>query len=143
MPLDLNDDKTVKALERANKAYSNEDGNVLANMMKTTAGRAFVWRKLGPVLFASAFNENPYSMAFNVGIQRQAAGLFTDIVKYCPEQFTLMMREADERERAIERSLSQDTDRGDQGPDERQLDLYRDLATGRIEVEWEPGSDAA
>lgn len=143
MPLDLTDEKTVKKLERANKAYADEDGAVLVNLMKTMAGRAFVWRKLGPILFSSAFNENPYSMAHNVGVQRQGVLLFGEISRYCPDQFALMMREAHERDTAIERSLSQDIDRGDQGPDEQQLDLYRDLSTGRIAVEWEPGADTS
>jgi len=147
VPLDLNDPRVTKEIEKANRAYSNEDGTVLTNLMKTMAGRAFVWRKLGPILFGSAFNENPYSMAYNVGVQRQGVFLFGEISKHCPEQLALMMREAHERDSAIEsaaeRAGRSDGDRGDQGPDERQLDFYRDIDTGKIAVEWEPGASEA
>jgi hypothetical protein len=145
VPLDLTDPRVVKELDKANRAYTREDGNVLKELMKTMAGRAFVWRKLGPILFGSAFNENPYSMAYNVGIQRQGVALFGDISKYCPEELSLMMREAHERDASIESAAEsagrQDRDGGDQGSGEYQLDLYRDLATGKISVEYEPGSE--
>jgi hypothetical protein len=57
-----------------------------------------------------------------------------------------MMREAYERDSAIESAAESarrsDGNGGNQGPDALQLDLYSDLATGKIAVEWTGGDEA-
>jgi hypothetical protein len=143
VPLDHSNPKVVREIEKANDAYASEDGTVLTNLMKTMAGRAFVWRKLGPLLFETPFRENPYVMAYNVGIQRQGIFLFGEISKYCPEQFALMMREAHERDAAIKSAAERaGRSNGDRGVDEPiQLDLYS--GPNAISVDFESTPDEA
>jgi hypothetical protein len=112
--------------------------------METQSGRSFIWQRLETShVFESTFTSDPLLMAFNEGQRVKGVELLTQLMKYCPDQYVLMAREADARNIATERSLSADGNRRDQGPDEYQLDLYRDLATGKISVEYEPGSDEA
>jgi hypothetical protein len=146
VPLDLTDPKVVKALEKAAEAAAQQDGVTLANLVKTQAGRTFVWNKLtNSHVFTSIINDNPIRMAFNEGRRDAGLELLGQIMKNCPDEFILMMREANERDSARsaanESAGNKDGNGSDQGPDEQQLDFYRDLATGRIETDF--GSDEA
>jgi predicted glycosyl hydrolase (DUF1957 family) len=144
VPLDLNDPKVVKQLEADAKARAQMDADTLVRLMDTQSGRAFIWRSLeSSHVFASSFTSDPLLMAFNEGQRVKGVELVTQLMKHCPKNYILMAEEANARDTAIERSISADGSRRDQGSDEYQLDLYRDLATGKISVEYEPGSDEA
>jgi hypothetical protein len=144
VPLDLTDPKVVKQLEDRAKVQARIDAGTLTTLMETQSGRSFIWGRLETsFVFASSFSSDPLLMAFNEGLRAKGVELLTQLMKYCPDQYVQMAREADARNIATERSLSADGNRRDQGSDEYQLDLYRDLATGKISVEYEPGSDEA
>ena len=144
MPLDLANQKTVRDLEKLAKATAGMDAATIAHIMSTQSGRAYIWRKLDDChVFGSIINDNPLRLAFNEGKRHAGLAIFDEVTRYCLDDFVLMMREANERRAANERSLDKDGDRDDQGPDERQLDFYRDIDTGKIAVEWEPGASEA
>jgi hypothetical protein len=142
VPLDLTDPKVVKELENRAKVQAKIDAETITHLMDTQNGRSFIWQRLETTfVFASAFSSDPLLMAFNEGLRTKGVELLTQVMEYCPDQYVLMAREAHARSAAVERSLSTDGNRRDQGSDEYQLDLYRDLATGKISVEYEPGTD--
>lgn len=144
MPLDLSEPKSVKALANLSKITDTIDGETLKYLMNNTSGRAFVWRKLeDSSVFVTTFNDSPMRMAFNEGRRAIGLKLWDDILRHCPDQYSLMMREANERRSANERAFDQDGDGDNKGPDERQLDLYRDLTGVTVEYPTDTGPEAA
>ena len=116
--MDLTNRKTVKALEKNAKVRSRQDGLVLRNLMSNMAGRQFLYTKLAAAhIFVTTFSPNALIMAFNEGERNRGLDLLNDIMAYCPEQYVVMMREANGRESATERSLSEDGDGGTEGAD--------------------------
>jgi hypothetical protein len=115
---DLTDRKVVKKLEKAAEVRAREDGLVMKNLMNTMAGRAFIYGKLERAhVFATSFSPNALTMAFAEGERSRGLELLSDIMTYCPEQYVPMMREANGRYTATERSVDSDGDGRVEGSD--------------------------
>ena len=126
MPLDLSDPKDVKKLKETVESQGVELTGTLVNLMKSQTGREFVWKRLEMSrVFLSSFSPDAMEMAFNEGRRTHGVTLYAELMKHCPDEYVLMAREADARDTAVERVLSEDGNRRDQEPD--QLDFYRDL----------------
>lgn len=137
MPPDFSDPKVTKQLEKDARAREAQDDVTLNNFMSTMAGRELIWKMLEAAhVFSTSFNSNPIEMAFNEGQRNPGLKLYSALMRSCPDLYVEMWREANARDAAIERTLSEDGDGRDQGPGEQQLDLYRDIASGKITVDF-------
>ncbi|OAM43494.1 hypothetical protein A7Q01_00095 [Eikenella sp. NML96-A-049] len=68
-------------------------------LMKLAAGRRVVWRLLEQAgVWRSVFNPEPVRMAFAEGRRNLGLWLLDWVMRECPDEYDLMMREArDER----------------------------------------------
>ena len=92
------DRKQIRAAEKAAAEADRERGEVIVALMSNKHGRRFVWDKLSDAhIFATTFSIDPIQMAFNEGQRNQGLALLDDIIRSCPDQFILAMREANGR----------------------------------------------
>lgn len=97
-PLNTSDRKSIRAHEKAAAIADRERGEVLISIMSSTPGRRWVWDKMGAAhIFQTSFSVDAVQMAFNEGERNQGLLLLNDIMQWCPDQFILAMREANER----------------------------------------------
>lgn len=109
----------IRQAEKAAKIAEANRRAVLATITGTTEGRQYLWDSLSEAhIFSNVYDDNPSRMAFLVGERNAGLRLLAELVKYCPEEFIQMMREANERSTVAEQPGSQDGNRGDQGPDD-------------------------
>lgn len=133
MARDFTDRKQIARLEKDARARDRQDALAITGLMDNMAGRGFILHQLERAhVFHTSFSTNALQMAFNEGERNRGLDLLNTVMTYCPEQYVLMMREANARNAATERSLSTDGDRGteagsERGDDFNQSDLYRDF----------------
>lgn len=96
MNANASDRKSIRAAEKAGRLIDLQDQGVIVGIMTNIDGRAWVWRQLASI-FHTPFTADPHSTAFNCGIQNAAIALLDTVTRWCPEQFILMMREANGR----------------------------------------------
>jgi len=95
--------------------------------MSTIAGRQFMLAKLEAChIFSTSFSIDALQMAFNEGERNRGLDLLNDIMRHCPDQYVLMMRENNERHLATDRDLNRDAERTESDA-EPEFDLYRDV----------------
>lgn len=108
--------KEIRAAEKRLARSIQINHEVITGLMSITNGRQWVWDRLEEAnFFTSAFSPDALIHAYNSGQRVYATQLFNDIMLHCPDQFTIMMREAYERRTANERSAGTDTGGDDQG----------------------------
>lgn len=84
--------------EKNDREFELED---LREVLKTAAGRRFVWRLLGKFKWGQAvFDQDPGQMAFNAGIQNAGNFLVSEITEADDQQLLVMMQESQARARA-------------------------------------------
>lgn len=115
MTHDPSDPKQVRKAQKVARFAERQRGETVRQLMSTTSGRSFVHDKLaGAHIFATSFALNALQMAFNEGERNQGLQLLADIMQWCPEQYTLMMREENERASTVnEQPRSAESDGGD------------------------------
>jgi hypothetical protein len=121
------DRKQIRAAEKAAAISARERGEVVIALMSTAPGRRFVWDRLADAsIFATTFSTDPIQMAFNEGQRNQGLTLLDEIIRSCPDQFILAMRESNARrtESDVRTSSSPDARTGER--------------TGGEEPGWEP-----
>jgi hypothetical protein len=112
------DRKSVRAAQKSAKQADNRRKEVVAELMSTINGREYAWAKLSEAsIFTTTFTGDPLTSAFNEGVRSAGLALLADIMTACPDQFTLAMRENNERANLSQRPSSQDSDGGTGGPD--------------------------
>ena len=75
------------------------DAEVLQNIMSYPAGRGWMLGKLEAChIFATTFAPNANQTAFNEGARNIGLMLLNDIMRHCPDNYVLMMRERNERD---------------------------------------------
>lgn len=107
---DAGDRRHIREAEKAAKLAEVQSHEQIRAIMGTTAGRAWISSKLA-LAFTTPFTEDPHTTAFNCGQQNIALSLLADVIAATPDQFILMMREANERSTAAEQRRSQRADR--------------------------------
>lgn len=84
---------------------SEEDKNHLINVMATFSGRALIWRILDDI---TGFNRSPYAnnagIYSNVAKQDVGRTIYDDIMILCPEDYTKMRLEAEQRQLSEEKN---------------------------------------
>ena|SRR5690348_16905418 len=91
---DANDPEQVR--KRQSKANRREKANrdVLANLLSTPDGRAWVWGWLESThVFAVSFDPDPYVSAFREGERNVGLRLISQVTTVAPEAYIQMMRE--------------------------------------------------
>jgi hypothetical protein len=139
---DLTDKATVSKLEKAARVRERDESQALVQLMESTNGRAWILRSLeGSHVFSTSFSLNALQMSFHEGERNRGLELLNSIMKYCPDQYVLMMRERNARDSATERSISKDTNgrdgNADSAPNPRAVDY--DALT--VPSDYEPGPD--
>jgi len=92
------DRKKIREAEKQAKRIEQQRAGVIRQIMGTTYGREWIWAKLeGAHIFQSSFADNALRMAFLEGERNLGIGLLNDVMRFCPDEFILAMREANER----------------------------------------------
>ena len=117
--------KDIRAAEKAAREREIARGDVMRSICSTPAGREWLWHRLEScAVFQTVYNDLPSRMGLNEGRRQVGLELLADIMYWCPDQFILAMREANERRNLddaaraaaiAERSGEPDTGRPDQG----------------------------
>ena len=103
--------KHVRDQEKRGKALDRDNTVIVRSIMSTINGRAWMFDKLQRRrVFSTPFTADPYQTAFNCGVQNEGLRDFEEVVRLCPDEYVLMMREANDRQLA-------DASRRDSGPD--------------------------
>ena len=116
--------KDIRRREKEAKLADLNRGEVLRNLMSTVPGREWVWNRLASAnVFVVSAPIDALQMAFREGERNQGILLLNDVMQWCPDEFILAMREANERRSndnarssAGERGSGEDGDWRDQGP---------------------------
>lgn len=99
MTFNAADRKSIRQAEKASAAINRQRVEVVCNIMAATPGRAYIWGELSAChVFATSFASDPLQMAFLEGERNAGLRLLNDIMEACPEEFILMMREAQIKE---------------------------------------------
>jgi hypothetical protein len=94
--------------EKAAKVRAKQDEEVVKALMSTYQGRQYILSKLEAAhIFNTSFSRNALEMAFNEGERNQGLALLVDIMRVCPDQYTQMMREDNERQLARDSERSE------------------------------------
>ena len=89
-------------------------GEVVKAICSSAQGREFLWHKLSEAsIFTTTYNDNSSRMSFLEGIRAGGLSLLNDILRWCPDQFIQMMREANERRTADNALAEQRLDASD------------------------------
>jgi hypothetical protein len=109
--------KDIRAQEKASARLAANDREVVSGLMSTITGRAWIHTKLEFChIFADPFTNEALLEAYRKGERNVGLVLLADIMAYCPNQYVLMMEEANARSTAAEYARSANSDRGDSEP---------------------------
>lgn len=107
----------VKLLEKLARQKVAQSAEVLKGIMASKAGREW----MNELLYLCHIGANPFNpdiavMSFQCGEMNVGQRLWSDLMRHCPDQYTLMMQEANERsillDTITERSRSENPDGG-------------------------------
>ncbi len=93
-PYNANDPKQVNEQRRKVGRNKKERRARLIERMKTAGGRLDVFGEIECILKGNPMvSGDPYSTYFNLGQEFIARRIFKEVVKVCPDEFILMMKE--------------------------------------------------
>lgn len=108
--------KDIRSLEKQAKVEAAARAEVLTNIMKSTAGRVWVWDLLTQCqCFATTFTPEPSVSAFNEGRRSIGLSILADVMIACPDSYLTAAREANVRNTVSERRVSQGLSGDDSG----------------------------
>lgn len=115
--------KDIRSAEKASKAREASRQSVLVGIMSTIEGRAYIWGDLEECrVFEDPFSGEALVEAYTKGIRSTGLKKLAELMSYCPDQFILAMREANERRTANERVLSENGNGGVEGSEPDPID---------------------
>ena len=129
--------KKIRAAQRAAKIVEDERRLVILNLMSSPAGRNYVFDSLTRChCFSTSYSPSALAMAFAEGERNIGLQLLTDVMRFAPDQYIQMTREASDKEIANGR---RDTDRGSDrdSSDERRDDSGS--SNGEVFSDYNPG----
>lgn len=113
------DRKSVRRAEKAAKVAQAAHDAVLANLMSTIQGRAWLWSWLEQCkIFQNPFNVDNRLEAFTLGEANIGRMLLAEIIRVCPEDYIQAMREANERANSTTHRDSDEPATGERPGDE-------------------------
>ena len=118
---DAANERHIKIARREARAMADARRGFVSHIMGLADGRAYIHDLLRvcDALDKQVFLVDPYENAFWCGVRHVGAMLRADIMDYCPDDFVLMMREANARNTTSDaRRERSDQDAGgtDSGP---------------------------
>ena len=114
------DRKSIRAQEKRSAYIDRARGDFVRVMMSTIEGRLYVHEHLSTChIFATTFNLNALQSAFAEGQRNIGLQLLNDVMRFCPEQYLPMMREANVRHDSDNRTSGP---RSSEGTSAEQLD---------------------
>ena len=103
MPYNAGDRKDVRRAEKAARLSAVQRQSAVEGIMSVVGGRHWMHDILVSChCFATTFTGDPYTTAYNEGQRSVGLLLLADIMQACPDNYVLMMREANERDRTRE-----------------------------------------
>ena len=97
--MDASDHRQIRKAQRAATIRDEARRLVILGLMSSLAGRAYVHDRLVRThVFATSFSADPYRTAFAEGERNVGLQELNDLMRYCPDQYVAMMREATEKE---------------------------------------------
>lgn len=123
MPINAAERADVKLLEKLSRQKAAQSAEVLKGIMASAAGREWMYELLYLChIGANPFNPDIAVMSFQCGEMNVGQRLWSDLMRHCPDQYTIMTQEANERsillDTITERSRSADADGGVEDPDD-------------------------
>ena len=108
------DRRHIKAAQRAARRVEEERRSVINNIMGSSAGRSYIFDRLQQChIFETTFSDSPGRSAFAEGERNIGLRELADIMRFCPDQYVAMVREASDREQANARSTGSSDDRSE------------------------------
>ena len=148
MPYDASNTKHIRAAAKAAAQVAAADARVLFTLMSGAEGRAYVFKRLErSFVFSTPFTGNDAQTNFNLGTQNVGLQELGELMRVCPDQFILMLREHNDQEIANGRRTSSSNPSADNGFFRRSSDGNGgDHNPGNAVSEYDPslgGDDAA
>ncbi len=97
---DASDRADVKEADKASRVLERQNLDVTRDIMRTAAGRAWMYRKLEAchIYQTTATPGDAFATYFNEGQRNIGLMLNAEILTACPDEFILMLKEANERD---------------------------------------------
>ena len=134
-PFNASDTRHLRRAAKAAKQAEAERGAVVFRIMSDPAGRSFMHSLfLECSIFSTTFTLNALGSAFNEGKRSVGLQLLADVVRWAPDQYLQMMREANDRSSADDRQRG--NLEGTRGPDSGRPDDADGPNPGRIDSEY-------
>jgi len=130
--VDVSDEKQVRTARRSALAEEREDGERLSLFLGNPIARRWMWKLLENChTFGTSFSDNPYRTAFQEGERNVGIRILADIMRYCPNQYSVMCQEAENVRSSPKPKLAASGPRFDQPFS----------GAGGFTTEYEPGDD--
>ena len=99
-PYNAGDRADVREADKLSRIAQRQDLDVTRDIMRTTAGRAWMHRKLTAchIYQTTATPGDAFATYFNEGQRNIGLMLNAEILTACPDEFILMLKEANERD---------------------------------------------
>lgn len=105
------DRKSIRKAEKAARQFEANDREAVVGIMSTLPGRSWMFRRLEAChCFNDAFTGDALREAYQKGERNFGLQLLAQLMKYCPEQYIQMTREANDRYISDEREPNPDSD---------------------------------
>jgi hypothetical protein len=92
------DPRSIRRAARAAKAEESQSSSVIASLMSAPSGRSYIYRLLEKChIFSSSFSTSPLSTAFAEGERNVGLQILGDLMRFVPDQYLQMIREAHDR----------------------------------------------
>ena len=115
------DRKEIRKAQKAARLAEKQRGDMVRQICATEPGRRYFWDLLSECNIFNAIYPSHPELGAILGERNVGLRLLAQIMAHCPEQFILMIREANERSNAerasAERLSGSDTGGDDIGPD--------------------------
>ena len=136
MPYNAGNRKDVRTLEKEAKQQEKQRHEIVKGIMSVAAGREWMHNLLEHChCFATSYSDVSNRMAFMEGQREVGILLLTNIMAACPDNYILMMGEANARRSSIDARLDRkDSNGGDSGsgPDDDTSGSGDDDAAGDL-----------
>ena len=108
---DAGNRKSIRAAEKSAKLISRANLETIVGIMSVMAGRAWMHDFLSQCnVFHTPWVGDDAATNFNCGVQSVGLRMLNDIMLYAPENFTVMMREANERPGIVKTKKDEEED---------------------------------
>ena len=134
------DTRAIRAAAKRAKALDAERSLVVLNLMSSPGGRSYMYDRLVRThIFSSSFSDSGRREAFNEGERNVGLQDLNDVMRFAPDQYIQMMREANDREQADGRRS--DSPAAGSGPGNRRDNTGPEPEAGSVVSDYDPGDE--